>query len=143
MKTYEIVQKVLDYYFVQNNEFGYDPETKQCKYFDSNTGAKCAIGCLLTDPEAFQNSVGQGSVFAAFDYTESYEMLVEIAPSDLTDEEQVKLFFNALQYTHDEIADIHYDSKKNLKDFKDLLLSTLEGNNLSEVAQDLREKGIL
>ena len=146
MKTYEIVQKVLDYYFVQDNKFGYDAERKQCTYFNNKTGSKCAIGCLLTDPEAFQDIVGQGSVFSAFSsyhHPEAYEMLLEIAPSDLTDEEQVRYFFSALQETHDGLAEMHYDSKEKLKVFKDLLFNKLESDTLSDVAQDLRERGIL
>jgi len=49
MTNQEAFDKMWDHFVVQGNGPGWSDEFGQCVYRDPDTGAKCAVGCLLPD----------------------------------------------------------------------------------------------
>jgi hypothetical protein len=50
MTPQEAFDKIVEHFSQPGAQFGYHGGT--CSYFDSDTKAKCAVGCLLSDQEA-------------------------------------------------------------------------------------------
>jgi hypothetical protein len=87
----EALDRVWQYFIVEQNPFGYDEAEGSCKY-RTRAGERCAVGCMIPD-ESYSEEYDEG-------YYNLDGILEEVLP------EMVKhfTFLCALQSHHDSVA---------------------------------------